>query len=79
MSLKRYRIFISQLSSTQRQEVEDKMKPLCCILSYESRPGNAFYALNATEAEPGIFPPVDELKTMLGLPDECTIISLTGQ
>lgn len=73
-----YRIDVSLLSPEQKQEVDNKLRPVSFMVLHRMSPTGLLIALDAIEERQDDFEEPDSFKSILGLPEQCTVIDVTG-
>lgn len=73
-----YRVDISRLSIEQKQEVDTKLRAVSFMVLSRMDSAGLLIALDAIEDKAGDFKSPDDFKVALNLPDECSIIDVTG-
>ncbi len=73
-----YRVDVSRLSAEQKQEVDTKLRTVSFMVLNRMNPTGLLIALDAIEERPGDFTEMKDFKSALGLPEQCTVIDVTG-
>ena len=73
-----YRVDISRLSIEQKREVDAKLRAISFMVLDRMDSTGLLVALDAIEDKARDFKSPDDFKVALHLPDECSIIDVTG-
>ena len=73
-----YRVDVSRLAPEQKQEVDTKLRTIAFMVLNRINPEGLLIAYDAIEEKQGDFTPLDDFKATLGLPEQCTVIDITG-
>lgn len=73
-----YRIDVSLLIPEQKQEVDNKLRAVSFMVLHRMSKAGYLIALDAIEERHGDFEELDRFKSALGLPDQCTVMDVTG-
>lgn len=73
-----YRVDISRLSIEQKREVDAKLRAISFMVLNRMDSTGVLVALDAIEDRAGDFKSPDNFKAVLDLPEQCSVIDVTG-
>lgn len=73
-----YRVDVARLSAEQKREVDTKLRTISFMVLNRMDPDGLLIAFDAIEEKSGEFPPLDDFKAVLNLPEQCVLTDVTG-
>lgn len=73
-----YRVDVSHLAAEQKREVDTKLRTVAFMVLNRMTPEGLLIAYDAIEEKQGDFTSLEDFKTALGLPEQCTVRDITG-